>query len=109
MYLVPFMEDEHTVFLTTIIPSRKATKEYLGEEIDDSAYSRRRSAQPAAQLDDSEKHRRASTCRQEYACCENPRLLRDKRARPESRPQMPHKKDGRLCLSAAGKPRRLLH
>ena len=35
VYLVPFVEDEHTVFLTTIIPSRKATKEYLGEEPDD--------------------------------------------------------------------------
>ena len=34
MYLVPFVEDEHTVFLKTIIPSRKATKEYLGEESD---------------------------------------------------------------------------
>ena len=34
-YLVPFVEDEHTVFLKTIIPSRKATKEYLGEEADD--------------------------------------------------------------------------
>ncbi len=33
--LVPFVEDEHTVFLKTIIPSRKATKEYLGEESDD--------------------------------------------------------------------------
>ncbi len=32
VYLVPFVEDEHTVFLETIIPSRKATKEYLGEE-----------------------------------------------------------------------------
>ena len=32
--LVPFVEDEHTVFLKTIIPSRKATKEYLGEESD---------------------------------------------------------------------------
>jgi hypothetical protein len=32
MYLVPFVEDEYTVFLKTIIPSRKATKEYLGEE-----------------------------------------------------------------------------
>jgi hypothetical protein len=30
--LVPFVEDEHTVFLKTIIPSRKATKESLGEE-----------------------------------------------------------------------------
>ena len=29
------VEDEHTVFLKTIIPSRKATKEYLGEESDD--------------------------------------------------------------------------
>jgi len=36
MYLVPFVdEDEHTVFLKTIIPSRKATKEYLAEEFDD--------------------------------------------------------------------------
>ena len=32
VYLVPFVEDEHTVFLKTIIPSRKATKEYLDEE-----------------------------------------------------------------------------
>ena len=32
VYLVPFVEDEHTAFLKTIIPSRKATKEYLGEE-----------------------------------------------------------------------------
>ena len=30
----PFVEDEHTVFLKTIIPSRKATKQYLGEESD---------------------------------------------------------------------------
>jgi hypothetical protein len=35
VYLVPFVEDGHTVFLKTIIPSRKATKEYLGEEFDD--------------------------------------------------------------------------
>lgn len=28
-YLVPFVEDEHEVFLKTIIPSRKATKNYL--------------------------------------------------------------------------------
>ena len=34
-YLVPFVEDEHTVFLKTIILSRKATKQYLGEESDD--------------------------------------------------------------------------
>jgi hypothetical protein len=36
VYLVPFVEDEHTVFLKTIIPSRKATKQYL-EEPDDEA------------------------------------------------------------------------
>ena len=30
--LVPFVEDEQTVFLKTIIPSRKATKEYLGAD-----------------------------------------------------------------------------
>ena len=34
-HLVPFVEDEQTVFLKTIIPSRKATKQYLGEESDD--------------------------------------------------------------------------
>jgi hypothetical protein len=32
VYPVPFVEDDRTVFLKTIIPSRKATKEYLGEE-----------------------------------------------------------------------------
>ena len=31
-YLVPFVEDESLVLLKTIIPSRKATKQYLGEE-----------------------------------------------------------------------------
>ena len=35
VYLVPFVEDEHTMFLKTIIPSRKATKQYLCEESDD--------------------------------------------------------------------------
>ena len=35
VYLVPFVEDEDTVFLKTIIPSRKATKQYLGEDSDD--------------------------------------------------------------------------
>ena len=34
VYLVSFVEDEHTVFLKTIIQSRKATKRYLGEEFD---------------------------------------------------------------------------
>ena len=34
-YLVPFVKDEHTVFLKTILPSRRATKQYLGEESDD--------------------------------------------------------------------------
>ena len=29
-YLVPFVEDEEGRFLKTIIPSRKATSEYLG-------------------------------------------------------------------------------
>lgn len=37
VYLVPFVEDEQTVFLKTIIPSRKATRQYLGEESDDEA------------------------------------------------------------------------
>jgi len=34
IYLVPFIESEEEVFLKTIIPSRKATKEY-GERIDE--------------------------------------------------------------------------
>jgi hypothetical protein len=35
VYLVPFVEDEHTVFLKTIIPSRKAMKQYMGEDHED--------------------------------------------------------------------------
>lgn len=31
-YLVPFVETEYEVFLKTIIPSRKATRQYLAEE-----------------------------------------------------------------------------
>ena len=31
-YLVPFAEEEKTIFLKTIIPSRKMTKKYLGGE-----------------------------------------------------------------------------
>ena len=37
VYIVPFVEDEHTVFLKTIIPSRKATIQYLGEDDDHEA------------------------------------------------------------------------
>ena len=29
-YLVPFVESEEEIFLKTIIPSRKATKQYVG-------------------------------------------------------------------------------
>lgn len=35
VYLVPFVEDDRVVFLKTIIPSRKSTREYLGKEPDD--------------------------------------------------------------------------
>jgi hypothetical protein len=35
VYLVPFVEDDVSIFLKTIIPSRKATKHYLGQELDD--------------------------------------------------------------------------
>ncbi|NKQ37342.1 MAG: BrnT family toxin [Chloroflexi bacterium] len=31
-YLVPYIESEGMLFLKTIIPSRKATRKYLGEE-----------------------------------------------------------------------------
>lgn len=34
VYLVPFVESEDEVFLKTIIPSRKATKQYLGVKDD---------------------------------------------------------------------------
>lgn len=30
-YIVPFMESEEIVFLKTIIPSRRATRKYLGD------------------------------------------------------------------------------
>jgi len=30
-YLVPFVESNDEIFLKTIIPSRKATKQYIGE------------------------------------------------------------------------------
>ena len=31
-YLVPYVESDKEIFLKTIIPSRKATKQYLGED-----------------------------------------------------------------------------
>ncbi|GJL49054.1 MAG: hypothetical protein NPIRA01_02810 [Nitrospirales bacterium] len=31
VYLVPYVYDKHQIFLKTIIPNRKATKEYLHE------------------------------------------------------------------------------
>ena len=34
-YLVPYVETDDEVFLKTIIPSRKATKRYLGEDHED--------------------------------------------------------------------------
>jgi len=34
VYLVPFVEDEHTIFLKAIILSREATRHHLGEESD---------------------------------------------------------------------------
>ena len=35
VYLVPYVENDREVFLKTIIPSRKATAHYLGEEGND--------------------------------------------------------------------------
>lgn len=35
VYLVPFVEEERYVFLKTIIPSRKATRKYVGRELED--------------------------------------------------------------------------
>ena len=31
-YLVPYVEDDQEIFLKTVIPSRKATRQYLGGE-----------------------------------------------------------------------------
>jgi uncharacterized DUF497 family protein len=31
-YLVPYVESDEQIFLKTIVPSRKATKQYLGEK-----------------------------------------------------------------------------
>ena len=31
-YLVPFVENKEQIFLKTIIPSRKATKQYVGDD-----------------------------------------------------------------------------
>jgi len=31
VYLVPYIENRKEIFLKTVIPSRKATKQYLGE------------------------------------------------------------------------------
>ena len=33
VYLVPYVEDGETIFLKTIIPSRKATKQYFGVKL----------------------------------------------------------------------------
>ena len=34
-YLIPYIENEEELFLKTIIPSRKATQRYLGEQHED--------------------------------------------------------------------------
>ena len=34
-YLIPYVENEEELFLKTIIPSRKATQRYLGENHED--------------------------------------------------------------------------
>lgn len=34
-YLIPFVESEIEVFLKTIIPSRKATREYLSNRVEE--------------------------------------------------------------------------
>ncbi len=35
VYLVPFVEDEEVIFLKTIIPSRKMTRKYLGDIVNE--------------------------------------------------------------------------
>ena len=40
VYLVPYIETDDEVFLKTIIPSRKATKRYVGEDHEDETNKR---------------------------------------------------------------------
>jgi len=35
VYLVPYVETQESIFLKTIVPSRKMTKKYLGGQIDE--------------------------------------------------------------------------
>lgn len=41
-YLVPYIETEEELFLKTIIPSRKATEKYLGEDHENKTFRRRK-------------------------------------------------------------------
>ena len=41
-YLVPYVENEEELFLKTIIPSRKATEKYLGEDYESKTVRRRK-------------------------------------------------------------------
>ena len=41
-YLVPYVENEEELFLKTIIPSRKATQQYIGDRYEDKADKRRK-------------------------------------------------------------------
>jgi uncharacterized DUF497 family protein len=41
-YVVPYVETEDELFLKTIIPSRKATEKYFGEEHEDKTVKRRK-------------------------------------------------------------------
>lgn len=41
VYLVPFIETEESIFLKTIIPSRKMTKKYLGDKKNETQQERR--------------------------------------------------------------------
>ena len=41
-YLVPYVENEEELFLKTIIPSRKATEKYLGEDHEIKTVKRRK-------------------------------------------------------------------
>ena len=45
-YLVPFVESETEIFLKTIIPSRKATRDYLRGKTDDDSIRERRKGHP---------------------------------------------------------------
>eukprot|EP00825_Cyclidium_porcatum_P001823 TRINITY_DN10846_c0_g1_i2.p2 TRINITY_DN10846_c0_g1~~TRINITY_DN10846_c0_g1_i2.p2 ORF type:complete len:150 (-),score=9.62 TRINITY_DN10846_c0_g1_i2:29-478(-) len=76
-YLVPFVEDDEMIFLKTIIPSRKMTKQYLGGEQNEADTGRKGTARFRGErgMAVSYTHLRAHETRHDLVC----RLLLEKK------------------------------